>query len=57
MKILRILAFIVAAAFVLATTPVPPTRFGALVRPVLAALLPLCLLAPAGFLLCLAIRS
>jgi hypothetical protein len=47
----------VAAAFVLATTPDPETRLGPPLRPVLAAVLPLCLLAPAGFLLCLAIRS
>lgn len=47
----------VAAAFVLYTTPEPASGLGRPLRPVFAALLPLCVLAPAAFLLCLAIRS
>jgi hypothetical protein len=46
----------VAAAFVLHEAPLPRGRVGAVLRPVCAALLPLCLLAPGAFLLCLAIR-
>ena len=46
----------VAAAFVLHTAPTPIVRVGSVLRPVCAALLPVCLLAPGAFLLCLAIR-
>lgn len=46
----------VGAAFVQHTTPEPPARLARLLRPAFAALLPLCILAPAGYLLCLAIR-
>jgi hypothetical protein len=46
----------VAVAFVLHTTPQPPTVLGRRLRPVLAALLPIAIVAPAAFLLCLAIR-
>lgn len=46
----------VAAAFVQHTTPAPGSAVARMLRPVFAALLPLCILAPAGFLLCLAIR-
>ena len=47
----------VAAAFVLHAAPTPVVRVGAVLRPVCAALLPICLLAPGAFLLCLAIRT
>lgn len=47
----------VAAAFVLHTTPRPASAVGRGSRPVVAALLPLCLTAPAAFLLCLAVRT
>ncbi|MGI8677088.1 MAG: hypothetical protein ACR2LX_00080 [Jatrophihabitans sp.] len=47
----------VASAFVQHTTPEPESATGRLVRPVFAALLPLCVLAPAAFLLCLAVRA
>lgn len=47
----------VAAAFVQHTTPRGRTVWARLGRPVYAALLPVCILAPAAFLLCLAIRS
>lgn len=47
----------IAATFVLFTTPEPVGRLRWTSRPLLAALLPLCLLAPAAFLLCLAIRT
>jgi hypothetical protein len=46
----------VAGAFVLHTTPAPPTLLGRQLRPTLGALLPLAVVAPAAFLLCLAIR-
>lgn len=46
----------VAVAFVLHTTPQPPTSFGQRVRPTLGAVLPIAIIAPAAFLLCLAIR-
>jgi hypothetical protein len=46
----------VAAAFVLHTTPDPHTAIGRRVRPAIGALLPLAIIAPAAFLLCLAIR-
>lgn len=46
----------VAGAFVLHTTPVPPSAVGRRLRPTLGALLPLAVIAPAAFLLCLAIR-
>lgn len=47
----------VAAAFVLFSLAEPPTALGRRLRPVLAAVLPLAVLAPVAFLLCLAIRS
>ena len=47
----------VGTAFVLHTTPLPPTAASRRVRPVLSALLPIAVIAPAAFLLCLAIRS
>lgn len=47
----------VAAAFVLYSTPEPVTVIGRQMRPVLAALLPLVVLAPVAFLICLSIRS
>jgi hypothetical protein len=47
----------VAAAFVLHTTPVPSRRFALRLRAAISAVLPLCVLAPPAFLLCLAIRS
>jgi hypothetical protein len=47
----------VAGAFVLHSTPAPASRFPRLVRPALSAVLPLALLAPVAFLLCLAIRG
>lgn len=46
----------VATAFVLHTTPQPSTAVGRLLRPALSALVPLAVVAPAAFLLCLAIR-
>lgn len=46
----------VAAAFVLHTTPAPPAAIGRRLRPVIGALLPIVVVAPAAFLLCLAIR-
>jgi hypothetical protein len=46
----------IAVAFVLHTTPTPPTAFGRRVRPILGAVLPVAIIAPAAFLLCLAIR-
>ncbi|MDT4918260.1 MAG: hypothetical protein QOI15_3146 [Pseudonocardiales bacterium] len=46
----------VAIAFVLHTTPQPPTTVGRRLRPVLGAVLPIAIIAPAAFLLCLAIR-
>jgi hypothetical protein len=47
----------VGAAFVLHSTPEPPGAAGHRLRPVLSAVLPIVLLAPVAFLLCLAIRS
>ena len=47
----------IATAFVLHTTPAPSTAIGRVLRPTLSALLPIALLAPAAFLLCLAIRA
>lgn len=47
----------VALAFVLQTTPVPAARLGRSLRPVLAAVLPIAVIAPVAFLLCLAIRA
>lgn len=47
----------VASAFIEHTTPEPASSSRRLLRPVFAALLPLCVLAPAAFLLCLAIRA
>ena len=46
----------VAAAFVLHSTSMPGLRAGRLLRPVIGAALPLCFVAPAGFLLALAVR-
>lgn len=46
----------IAAAFVLHTTPEPPTSLGRRMRPTIGALLPIAVIAPAAFLLCLAIR-
>ena len=47
----------IASAFVLATTPEPPTALGRGSRPLIGALLPISVIAPVAFLLCLAIRS
>ncbi|MDT4915208.1 MAG: hypothetical protein QOC66_4336 [Pseudonocardiales bacterium] len=47
----------IATAFVLHTTPEPATALGRRLRPVLAAVLPIAVIAPVAFLLCLAIRS
>jgi hypothetical protein len=47
----------VATAYVLHTTPQPPTAMGRRLRPIVGALLPIAVVAPAAFLLCLAIRS
>lgn len=47
----------VGAAFVLYTTPDPDRGFRRLFRPMLSGLLPIALLAPVAFLLCLAIRT
>ena len=47
----------VGTAFVLHTTPIPPNAAARRLRPVLSALLPIAVIAPAAFLLCLAIRS
>jgi hypothetical protein len=47
----------VAAAFILHTTPVPAAATARRLRPAIGALVPLFVLAPAAFLLCLAIRS
>jgi hypothetical protein len=47
----------VASAFVLHTTPEPPTDLGRRLRPLISALLPIAVIAPVAFLLCLAIRS
>jgi hypothetical protein len=46
----------IAVGFVLHTTPPPPTAVGRLLRPALGAVLPIAIIAPAAFLLCLAIR-
>lgn len=47
----------VAGAYVLFTTPQPGAGPAARLRPVLAALLPLCVVAPASFVLFLAVRA
>lgn len=47
----------VGASFVLHGADPTPSRLGRLLRPAVPALLPLCLLAPGAFLLCLTIRS
>ena len=47
----------VACAFVLHTTPEPPTQVGRRVRPLIGVVLPFAVIAPVAFLLCLAIRS
>lgn len=47
----------VAATFVLHTTPQPGSALGRRLRPAVGALMPLAVVAPAAFLLCLAIRS
>lgn len=49
--------FAVATAFVLHTTPQPSTRIGRQLRPALAAVFPIAVIAPVAFLLCLAVRS
>jgi hypothetical protein len=49
--------FAIATAFVLYSTPEPDGAFGRRLRPVLSAVLPIAVLAPVAFLLCLAIRS
>jgi hypothetical protein len=49
--------FAIATAFVLYSTPEPDGALGRRLRPVLSAVLPVAMLAPAAFLLCLAIRS
>jgi hypothetical protein len=47
----------ISSAYVLHTTPEPPTAPGRWLRPMLGALLPIAAVAPVAFLLCLAIRS
>lgn len=47
----------IASAFVLHTTPEPPTELGRRLRPVVSAVLPIAVIAPVAFLLCLAIRT
>jgi hypothetical protein len=47
----------IAMAFVLQTTPEPAAELGRRLRPVLAAVLPIAVIAPVAFLLCLAIRA
>jgi hypothetical protein len=47
----------IGVAFIQASPTVPPRRFGARLQPVLAALLPLAILGPVAFLLCLVIRA
>lgn len=47
----------IATAFVLHTTPEPAAGYARRLRPVLAGVLPLAVLAPVAFLLCLAIRT
>ncbi|HEV7205305.1 MAG TPA: hypothetical protein VGN18_11905 [Jatrophihabitans sp.] len=47
----------IAASFILFTTPEPASARRRLLRPAVAAIFPLCALAPAAFLLCLAVRS
>lgn len=47
----------VACAFVLHTTPEPPTELSRRARPLIGAVLPVAVIAPVAFLLCLAIRS
>jgi hypothetical protein len=49
--------FAVGIGFVEHSTPVPGSRFGQRMRPVLGALVPLAVLSPIAFLLCLAIRG
>jgi hypothetical protein len=49
--------FAVGAAFIERTAPAPQTKLGRRMRPALNALFPLSILAPAAFLLCLAIRA
>lgn len=46
----------VACAFVLQTTPAPPTQLGQRLRPLIGVVLPYAITAPVAFLLCLAIR-
>ncbi|MEP7019422.1 MAG: hypothetical protein ABI808_02140 [Pseudonocardiales bacterium] len=48
--------FAVGVAFIERSAPTPPTSLARRVRPVLSSLLPLSLLAPVAFVLCLAIR-
>jgi hypothetical protein len=47
----------IAAAFVERSTPVPAGGFARRLRPVFAAAVPIALLAPVAFLLCLAVRA
>jgi hypothetical protein len=49
--------FAIAVAFVLRSTPVPSGASARALRPVLAAVVPIALMAPVAFLLCLAVRS
>jgi hypothetical protein len=49
--------FAVGVGFIEHGTPMPGSRFGQRMRPVLGALLPLAVLSPIAFLLCLAIRG
>jgi hypothetical protein len=48
--------FAVGVAFIERSSPLPSARFARRVRPVLSSLVPLSLLAPVAFVLCLAIR-
>jgi hypothetical protein len=48
--------FAVAAAFIDASTPLPRSGLGQRVRPVVGVVLPLAVIAPVAFLLCLAVR-
>jgi hypothetical protein len=47
----------IATAFIVHTTPQPPTEVGRRLRPALSAVLPIAVIAPAAFILCLALRS
>lgn len=54
---LGVLVALVAVGVAFAEAATPATGFGRRLRPLLAVLLPLCVLAPVAFLLCLAIRA